>query len=128
MILFWAGCFLMSCTWSKSIPERSQSLGVYDGPFDGVRYSGTVRVELFQTPDGAKLFRATVAVEPNEVLVPKALFIRGEMTGNTLQGEFQASATGTFNGRLSPDGKQLTGTFEIISPGLNEGTWKARKK
>lgn len=128
IILFGLCGFLTSCTWSKSIPEGSRSLGVYDGPFNGVRYGGTIRVELLQTPEGAKLFRATVSVEPNEISVPKALFVRGEMTGNALQGEFQGSATGTFSGRLSPDGNRLTGAFDIISPGLNNGTWKAQKK
>ncbi len=128
VVLFCAGCFLTSCAGLKSIPEGSRPLGVYAGYFNGVRYGGTIWVDLFQTPDGAKLFRATVSVEPNEPDVPRALFIRGKMTGNALEGEFQGNATGTFSGQLSSDGKQLTGSFDMASPDLNDGTWKAQKK
>ena len=121
-------CLLISCAGSKFIPEGSQSLGVYEGSFDGVIYGGTIRIQLFQTSEGDKLFEVTVATEPNERTVPSALFVRGKMTTNSLEGKFQGSASGTLSGRLSSGGSQLSGSFNITSPGLNDGTWQAQKK
>ncbi len=128
IILFWVSCLLMSCAGSKYIPEGSQSLGVFEGSFDGVRYGGTIRIHLFQTPEGDKRFRATVAVEPSEPTVPRALFVHGKMTANSLEGVFQGSASGTLSGRLSSDDNQLTGSFNLTAPGINDGTWQAKKK
>jgi hypothetical protein len=119
---------VISCAGSKFIPEGSQSLGVYEGSFDGVIYGGTIRIQLFQTSEGDKLFEVTVATEPNERTVPSALFVRGKMTTNSLEGKFQGSASGTLSGRLSSGGSQLSGSFNITSPGLNDGTWQAQKK
>ena len=126
IILFWVSCSLMNCAVSKFIPEGSQSLGVYEGSFDGVRYGGTIRIHLFQTPEGDKLFRATVAVEHCERSVGSALFVRGKMTANSLEGEFQGNASGTLSGQLSSGGNQLTGSFNLTD--LNNGTWQAKKK
>ena len=126
IILIWVSCLLMSCAGSKFIPEGSQSLGVYEGTFDGVRYGGTIRIHLFQTPEGDKLFKATVGIEPFEPDVGSALFVRGKMTANSLEGEFQGNASGTLSGQLSSDGNQLTGSFNLTD--LNNGTWQAKKK
>jgi hypothetical protein len=128
IILFWVSCLLMSCAGSKFIPEGSRSLGVYEGSFDGVIYGGTIRIQLFQTSEADKLFEVTVATEPNERTVPAALFVRGKMTANSLEGKFQGNASGTLSGRLSSDGSQLSGSFNITAPGLNDGTWQAHKK
>lgn len=128
IILIWVVCLLASCAGSKFISKGSQSLRIYEGSFDGVRYGGTIRVHLFKTHEGVKRFRATVALEPNEPMVPSALFVRGKVTANALEGEFQGNATGTFSGRLSSDGNHLSGTFDLISPDLNDGTWMTQKK
>ena len=130
MIFIFLGmaCLLMSCAGSKFIPEGSRSLGVYEGSFDGVIYGGTIRIQLFQTSEGDKLFKATVAVGSAEPTVPIALFVHGKITANSLEGEFQGDASGTLSGQLSSDGSQLTGSFNITAPGLNDGTWKAKKK
>ncbi|MDH3956000.1 MAG: hypothetical protein OET81_04865 [Desulfobacteraceae bacterium] len=127
IILLWVSCLLMSCGGLKSIPEGSRTLGVFEGSFDGVRYGGSIRIHLFQTSEGEKLFRATVSVEPNEPTVPRALFVLGKMTANSLEGEFQGDTSGKLSGQLSPVGKQLSGSFDITSPGLNDGTWQAKK-
>ena len=127
-LLFWISCFLMGCARLSPIPEGSRSLGVYEGSFDGMRYDGTIRVHLFQTPEGENRFSATVAVEPMEPTEPRALFVLGDMTENALEGTFQGAASGTFGGRRSSDGTRLSGSFNITSPGLNQGTWQARKK
>ena len=119
---------LISCAGSKFIPEGSRSLGVYEGSFDGVIYGGTIRIQLFQTSEGDKLFKATVAVGSAEPTVPIALFVHGKITANSLEGEFQGDASGTLSGQLSSDGSQLTGSFNITAPGLNDGTWQAHKK
>ena len=121
-------CLLVSCAGSKFIPEGSRALGVYKGSFDGDRYDGTIQTSLFQTPEGDKLFKATVSVGSAEPTVPKTLFVHGKITANSLAGEFQGNASGTLSGQLSSDGSQLTGSFNITAPGLNEGTWKAHKK
>jgi hypothetical protein len=121
-------CLLLSCAGSKFIPEGSRALGVYKGSFDGDRYDGTIQINLFQTSEGDKLFKATVSVGSAEPTVPKTLFVHGKITTNSLAGEFQGNASGTLSGQLSSDGSQLTGSFNIIAPGLNDGTWKAHKK
>jgi hypothetical protein len=92
------------------------------------KYGGTIRIQLFQMSEGDKLFEVTVATEPNERTVPSALFVRGKMTANSLEGKFQGNASGTLSGRLSSDGSQLSGFFNITAPGLNDGTWQAQKK
>ena len=127
IILLWTCSLLIGCAGSRFIPEGSQILDIYDGSFDGVRYGGTIRVHLFQTSGGDKQFRATISTEPSEPAVPRALFVGGKMAANSLEGEFQGNASGTFNGQLSSDGNQLTGSFNITSPGINEGTWQAKK-
>jgi hypothetical protein len=126
IIFFWVSCFLLSCAGSKFIPEGSQSLGVYEGSFDGVRYGGTIRIHLYQTPEGDKLFRATVIIDPFEPDVGIGLFVRGKMTANLLEGEFQGNASGILSGQLSSDGNQYTGSFNLTD--LNSGTWQAKKK
>jgi hypothetical protein len=127
IILFWGISLLISCAGLNFIPEGSRSLGVYDGYFYGVRYGGSIRVYLFQTPEGDKLFTATIALEPNERENPKALFVRGKMTANSLEGAFQGNANGTLTGQLSSNGNQLTGSINLTAPDLNDGTWKAQK-
>ena len=121
-------CLLVSCAGSKFIPEGSRALGVYKGSFDGDRYDGTIQINLFQTSEGDKLFKATLSVGSAEPTVPKALFVHGKITANSLAGEFQGNASGTLSGQLSSDGSQLTGSFNITAPGLNDGTWQAHKK
>jgi hypothetical protein len=128
IILFWISCLLMSCAGSEFIPEGSQSLGVYEGSFDGDVYGGTIRTHLFQTSEGDKLFTASVAVVDAEPSDQQTLFVRGKMTMNSLKGEFQGYASGTLSGQLSSDGNQLTGSFNLTAPGINDGTWQARKK
>ena len=128
IILFWFSCLLMSCAGSKFIPEGSQSLGIYEGPFDGDVYGGSIRIHLFQTPEGDKLFTGTVAVVDAQPSESNALFVRGKMTANSLEGKFQGDASGTLSGQLSSDGNHLTGSFSLAAPALNEGTWQAKKK
>jgi len=56
-----------------------------------------------------------------------AVFFRGKMAKNTLEGEFSA-ASGTITGQLSSDGNQVMGDYNLTSPSTDTGTWKAKKK
>ena len=117
-------CLLISCSEIIFIPKGSQSLGVYEGSFDGVMYGGTIRIHLFQTPERDKLFEATISGVNNPGDKENgALFVRGKMTANFLEREFQGNASGTLSGQLSSDGNQLSGSFKLTD--RNNGTWKA---
>jgi hypothetical protein len=127
IVLFGIASLLMSCAGLQFIPKGSRSLGVYDGYFYGVRYGGSIRIFLYQTPEKEDLFMATIALEPGKRDHPSAFFVRGKMTANSLEGEFQGNATGTLSGRLSPDGNRFTGSINLTAPDLNDGTWQAEK-
>jgi hypothetical protein len=114
----------MSCGTAKYIPSGSQSLGVYWGPFYGIAsiLGGTVRIELFQSPDGAKLFKGSL--EQEDTL--KLIWIRGKVEGNRLEGIFLPPITGTIQAQLSEDGSMFTGTYETMD--FQDGTWTAKKE
>ena len=123
LILFMGDWLMVSCGTSKFIPEGSQSIGVYEGSFFGHRFSGSIRVHLYQALDGSKLFEGNFEGESLDA----AVFFRGKMAENTLDGEFSA-ASGTITGQLSSDGNQVTGDYSLTSPSTDTGTWKAEKK
>ena len=114
---------MVSCGASKFIPEGSQSIGIYEGSFFGRRFSGNIRVHLYQALDGTKLFMGHFEGESLRI----ALYFRGKMAGNALEGEFGA-ASGTITGKLSSDGNQMTGDYSLTSPSTDTGTWDAKKK
>jgi hypothetical protein len=126
-ILFGVVSLLMGCAELEFIPKGSRSLGVYDGYFYGVRYGGSIRVFLYQTPADEKLFLVTIALEPGKRDHPSAFFARGKMTANSLEGTFQGNATGTLSGQMSPDGRELSGSINLTAPDLNNGNWQAQK-
>lgn len=122
-VMLGMGLLLMNCAGSSYIPAGSQSLGVYEGTHFGVRSRGAVRVHLFQAPDGTKKFEGDFTGE----MIETDFFFRGTMTGNALAGEFNGIA-GTVTGDLSADGSQMTGSYNITMPSMDNGTWKAKKK
>ena len=122
LILLVVGWLVVSCGTSKFIPEGSQPIGVYQGSFSGQRFSGSIRVHLYQASDGTKLFEGNFEGESMDVTV----FFRGKMAENTLEGEFSA-ASGTITGKLSSDGNQIMGDYSLTSPSTDNGTWKAKK-
>jgi hypothetical protein len=126
-ILFGAVSLLMSCAGLEFIPKGSRALGIYDGYFYGVRYGGSIRIFLYQTPANEKLFLATIALEPGNRDHPSAFFARGKMTANSLEGTFQGNATGTLSGQMSPDGRELSGAINLTAPDLNNGSWQAKR-
>ena len=128
VILFWVSCLLMSCAGSKFIPEGSQSLGVYEGSFSGDMFQGSLRIHLFQTPEGDKLFKANFLRDITDRDVPSAFFVRGKITANSLEGEMQGDFSGTLTGKLSSDGNRLTGSYNVTAMDLDNGTWQAQKK
>ncbi len=117
---------LISCADLRNVPEGSQSLGVFEGSFDGQFDDGSVHIELFQAPQGSKFFECSF--QGGDVQV--TAFARGTMTANTLEGKFEGIFDGTLNGQLSTDGNQLSGSYKIESPEVtpDSGTWKAMKK
>jgi hypothetical protein len=121
-------CLLISCAGSKFIPEGSQSLGVYEGSFSGDMFQGSLRIHLFQTPEGDKLFKANFLRDITDRDVPSAFFIRGKIAANSLEGEMQGDFSGTLTGKLSSDGNRLTGSYNVTAMDLDNGTWQAQKK
>jgi hypothetical protein len=122
LILLVGGWLVVSCGTSKFIPEGSQSLGIYEGSFLGQRFSGSIRVHLYQAPDGTKLFEGNFEGESLDV----AVYFRGKMVGTTMEGEFSA-ASGTISGKISSGGNQIMGDYRLTSPSTDNGTWKAKK-
>ena len=121
-------CLLISCAGSKFIPEGSQSLGVYEGSFSGDMFQGSLRIHLFQTPEGDKLFKANFLRDITDRDVPSAFFVRGKITANSLEGEMQGDFSGTLTGKLSSDGNRLNGSYNVTAMDLDNGTWQAQKK
>ena len=116
--------FLSNCGTAKYIPAGSQSLGVYWGQFYGIAsiLGGTIRIHLYQSTDGTKLFTGSLEQEDTDDLV----WIRGKVVGNSLEGIFLPPVTGTIRGQLSEDGSAFTGTYETMD--FQDGTWKAKNK
>ena len=117
--------FLMvNCGTAKYIPPGSQSLGIYWGQFYGIGsiLGGIVRIHLFETPDGAKLFTGSMEQEGTDALV----WIRGKLAGNSLEGIFLAPVNGgTLSAQLSEDGSEFSGTYKTMD--FMDGTWTAKK-
>ena len=127
-IFIGVACLLISCVGAKFIPEGSQSLGVYEGSFSSDMMQGSLRIHLFQTPEGDKLFEATLIRGTTDPTVTKTFFARGKVTANSLEGEMQGNSSGSLTGKLSSGGNRLTGSFNLTAPGPDNGTWKAQKK
>ena len=64
-ILLGFGLLLVNYGSAGYIPEGSQSLGVYEGSFSGDRYGGSVRIHLYQSPQGTQLFEGDFANPDN---------------------------------------------------------------
>ncbi len=128
LIFIGVACLLISCAGAKFIPEGSQSLGVYEGSFSSDMYQGSLRIHLFQTPEGDKLFEANFLRDITDPTVRKSYFVRGKMTANSLVGKMQGDFSGNLTGTLSQDGNRLTGSYNVTTPDVDNGTWKAQKR
>ena len=128
LIFIGVACLLISCAGAKFIPEGSQSLGVYEGSFSSDMYQGSLRVHLFQTPDGNQLFEANFQRDITDPTVRTTFFVRGKLTTNSLEGKMQGDFSGNLSGKLSQDGNRLTGSYNVTTPDVENGTWKAQKK
>jgi hypothetical protein len=91
-------------------------------------YGGSLRIHLFQTPEGEKLFEATLNRDTTDPTVLQTYFARGKMTANSLEGKMQGDFSGNPTGTLSQDGNRLTGSYNVTAPDVDNGTWKAQKK
>jgi hypothetical protein len=125
ILLILGAVFLMvNCGTAKYIPAGSQSMGIYWGKFYGIGsiLGGIVRIQLYETPGGAKLFTGSMEQEDTNAIV----WIRGKVEGNSLAGIFLAPVTGgTIRAQLSEDGREFKGTFETMD--FQDGTWTAKK-
>jgi hypothetical protein len=128
LIFIGVACLLIGCAGAKFIPEGSQSLGVYEGSFSSDMYQGSLRVHLFQTPEGDKLFEANFHRDTTDPTVRQVFFARGKITANSLEGKMQGDFSGNLTGKLSQDGNRLTGSYNITTPDVDNGTWKAQKR
>ena len=126
LALLGASGLLISCADLKNVPEGSQSLGVFEGSFEGKLNEGTIRIELFKMPQGGKMFTGNLTGGN----VQATVFVRGTITANKLEGKFRAPVNGTLTGQLSAAGNQLSGSFTMESSRMHpdSGTWKAIKK
>ena len=121
-------CLLMNCAGLKFIPKGSQSLGIYEGSFNGDVHNGDLRFHLFQTHEGDKLFEANFVRNTQDPTVGRDFFVQGKMEASSLKGEMQGKFDGTLNGKISSDGNRLTGSYNITTPDIDKGTWQAQKK
>ena len=116
------GFLLVSCATQSFIPKGSKDHGAYFGRFSGelALANGEMRLHFFQTPEGEVRFRG---IFESEARRGQGQFVRGTVQdGKTLEGEFEAPATGTIKGQLSEDRSHITGTFD--SDMFKDGTWQ----
>jgi len=97
-------------------------VGVYEGAFNGVYNEGSIEVKLYRSPDGGK------PVFGHFLEDGSYLNFRGEMNEDELQGQILLPLEGTIAGKLSADGKSLSGTYKFTLPPFDHGTWQARKE
>ena len=97
LIFIGVACLLIGCAGAKFIPEGSYSLGIYEGSFSSDMFQGDLRVHLFKTPEGDKLFEANFHRDTTDPTVHQVFFARGKITANSLEGKMQGDFSGTFN-------------------------------
>jgi hypothetical protein len=115
---------LIGCASSEYIPKGSTKIGTLEGSFSGTRFMGSCRIDIFELQDGTRRFEGSFRREDMDA----AVFLRGTLAGNQLDGQLQAPADGSISGSLSADGSQIKGNYSMTSPSTDNGTWKAMKK
>ena len=121
MVVSCAAGLAFGCAAMTGVPQGSVLLGTYDGSFNGAFNEGSIEIKLYQTPDGRKPFFGNLEEDAS------FLNFRGEMTEDELQGQILLPSEGTISGKLSSDGKSLSGTYKLTLPPFDHGTWQARK-
>ncbi len=122
ILLTGVGCIAFGCAALKGVPQGSVLLGVYEGTFNGTGNEGSVEVKLYRAPDGSEPCFGNLGEGGSY------LNFSGEIRENELTGQILLPLEGTLSGKISSDGKVLSGTYKFTVPPFDHGTWRARKK
>jgi hypothetical protein len=117
-LLLVTGCAAMS-----GLPQGSVLVGDYQGSFNGKFFWGTIEVQVYEAPGGARPVFGRLKQQAEEGFTD----FRGQMTGNRLEASFTI-ADGTVTGELSPDGRSMTGTYQFTDFPFDQGPWTATKR
>jgi hypothetical protein len=117
-LLLVTGCAAMS-----GLPQGSVLVGDYQGSFNGKFFWGTIEVQVYEAPGGARPVFGRLKQQAEEGFTD----FRGQMTGNRLEARFTI-ADGTVTGELSPDGRSMTGTYQFTDFPFDQGPWTATKR
>ena len=118
ILLLTAGCASM-----MGLPQGSVLVGDYQGSFNGKFFWGTIEVQVYEAPGGARPVFGRLKQQAEEGFTD----FRGQMTGNRLEAQFTI-ADGTVTGELSPDGRSMTGTYRFTDFPFDQGPWTATKR
>jgi hypothetical protein len=95
----------------------------YEGPFNGKFFWGSIHVEMYEAPGGARPIIGWF----NQDTSGTNQYFRGAMKGSQLAAQFTI-ADGSISGDLSADGALLTGAYNLTDFPFDRGTWNAKKK
>ena len=110
-----------------SLPQGGQKIGRYEGTFTSALLYGPCQVDLYRLPSGNRTFEGYFQGTEEDVF----LTIKGQMTGNNLEGTFFGEgvfAGSTISGTLTDDENSMSGTFSLNTAYSVKGTWKAQRK
>jgi hypothetical protein len=111
------------CASAPGVPQGSVLAGDYQGRFNGQFSWGSIKVRVYDAPDGSRPVFGQLEPESGTLM---GIF-RGQMKGSRLEAEF-FQANGTVTGELSADGKTMSGTFSFPNVLGPPATWNAQKK
>jgi hypothetical protein len=122
MLVLSAAWLAFGCAAETGVLQGSKLLGVFKGTFTGAFNEGSLEVKLYQASDGSKPFYGNFG-EDGEYLN-----FTGEMKEGELQGQILLPLEGALAGKLSSDGRSLSGTYKFIITPFDHGSWQARKQ
>jgi hypothetical protein len=105
------------------LPQGSVLTGDYQGSFEGKFFWGTIEIQVYAAPGGARPVFGRLKQQAEEGFTD----FRGQVTGNRLEAQFTI-ADGAVTGELSPDGGTLSGTYRFTDFPFDQGTWKAARR
>ena len=111
----------------SSLPQGGQKIGRYEGSFTSALLYGPCQVDLYRLPSGNGTFEGSFQGAEEDVF----LTIKGQMTGNNLEGTFFGEgvfAGSTISGTLTDDENSMSGTFTLNTAYSVKGTWKTQRK
>jgi hypothetical protein len=114
---------LSGCASMMGLPQGSVLVGDYQGSFNGKFFWGTIEVQVYEAPGGARPVFGRLKQEAEEGFTD----FRGQMTGNRLEAGFTL-ADGTVSGELSPDGRSMSGSYRFTDFPFDQGPWTATKR